>query len=241
VIYMHMGILDFLFSPRVETTSFLMLRKRIVELRSKNLYPYEYNLPQAILFPSDFWRDLIGIYKKTYKDGLERAFSIFWADGEVVFTEVNTGSDRMVKSGGSIQVKYSHHPTKNEYARKELYLDNKLLKRRDVYHKDIPKALEVQYLFNIHTHPKHIREDSTEYYNFFSAQDIKSLLQSKAIMTGVVTDKLWLLIRTDKTPANADSLTDSQVTPEYLENTLHIGVYRAGFNKKAYRYSLVKQ
>lgn len=236
-----MGILDFLFGSKIQTTSFLELHKRIVDLRASNLYPYTYNLPQAIQFPSDFWDDLINIYKKTYKDGLERAFSVFWADGEVVLTEVNTGSDKMVKSGGSIQVKYSHHPTKMDYARKELYLDGKLLKRKDVYHKNVPKTLEVQYLFNIHTHPKHKREDGSVYYNFFSAQDIKALLTSKAIMTGLVTDKLWLLIRTDQTPSSVEDLTDSQVTPEYVENTLKIGVYKADFNKKAYRYSLVNK
>ncbi|MFA5623206.1 MAG: hypothetical protein WC981_03180 [Candidatus Dojkabacteria bacterium] len=235
-----MGIFDFLFGSKIKTTTFLELHRKIVELRSSNLYPYTYNLPQAIAFPTDFWKDLINIYRKTDRDGLERAFSVFWADGEVVLTEVNTGSNKMVKSGGSIQVKYSHHPTKKEYARKELYLDGKLLKRRDIYHKNVPKALEVQYLFNIHTHPKHSRDDGTTFYNFFSAQDIKSLLTSKAIMTGVVTDKLWLLIRTDKTASSVDELTDLQVTPEYVENTLNIGLYRADFNKKAYRYALLK-
>lgn len=235
-----MSILDFIFGFRVTTVSFLELYQKIVRLRSSNLYPFATNLPQAIQFPYDFWKDLIRIYKNTDIDGLERAFSIFFADGDVIFTEVKTGSDRMVKSGGSIQVKYSHHPTRKGYARKELYLDSKLVKRKDVYHRDIPKALEVQYLFNIHTHPKHKREDGSEYYNFFSAQDIKSLLSSKAIMTGVVTDRLWILIRTDKTPSSVDSLTDTQVTPDYLENSLHIGVYVAEFNKKVYRYSLVK-
>lgn len=236
-----MGILDFLFGSKIKTISFQELHRKIVQLRSSNLYPYTYNLAQAIQFPTDFWKDLISIYKKTDKDGLERAFSVFWADGEVVLTEVNTGSNKMVRSGGSIQVKYSHHPTKSEYARKELYLDGKLLKRKDVYHRNVPKALEVQYLFNIHTHPKHVREDGKSYYNFFSAQDIKSLLESKAIMTGVVTDKLWLLIRTDKTPTSVNELTDLQVTPEYVENTLNMGLYCAEFNKKAYRYSLLKK
>lgn len=236
-----MSIFNILFGSHIQTTSFFELYKYIVKLRSSNVYPFVFNIPQAIEFPRDFWKDLIGIYEKTFTDGLERAFSVFWADGEIVFTEVKTGSDKMVKSGGSIQVKYSHHPSKKEYARKELYLDDKLLKRKDVYYKNIPKSLELQYLFNIHTHPKHSKENGDIYYNFFSAQDIKSLLSSKAIMTGVITDKLWLLIRTDKTPSNVDNLSDMQVTTEYLENTLHIGVYMAEFNKKAYRYSLVNK
>lgn len=235
-----MNILNLIFGSRIETTSFEKLRKKIVSLRKSNLYPFVENLPQAISFPYDFWKDLIKIYKRTDSDGLERAFSIFWADGEVLFTEVKTGSDRMVKSGGSIQVKYSHHPTKKGYARKELYIDEKLEKRRDVYFKNVPKSLEVQYLFNIHTHPKHTKEDGTNYYHFFSAQDIKSLISSKAIMTGLVSDCLWILIRTSKTPNSVDTLLDTQVTPEYVEKTLHMGLYKAQFNKKAYRYTYVK-
>jgi hypothetical protein len=236
-----MGFFSSIFGSGVSTTTFSQLHRKIVDLRSANLYPYGYNLPQAISFPTDFWEDLIEIYKKTDKDGLERAFSVFWADGEVVLTETNTGSESSVKSGGSIQVKYSHHPTRSNYARKELFLDGKLLKRRDVYGKDVPKALEVQYLFNIHTHPKHVKENGEKYYNFFSAQDVKALISSKAIMTGLVTDNLWLLIRTDKTPSDVSNLTDREVTPEYLENTLHIGLYKAVFNKKAFRNKILNK
>ena len=234
-----MSILDLIFASRISTTSFEQLRKKIVDLRKSNIYPYQENLPQALSFPYDFWKDLVKIYRRTDKDGLERAFSIFWADGEILFTEVKTGTDRMVKSGGSIQVKYSHHPTKKGYARKELYIDEKLEKRKDVYFKNVPKSLEVQYLFNIHTHPKHIKDDNS-YYNFFSAQDIKSLISSKAIVTGLVTDKLWLLIRTSKTPDSVEKLVDSEVNSYYVENILKMGLYRANFSKKVYRYSLIK-
>jgi len=234
-----MSILDLIFASRISTTSFEQLRKKIVDLRKSNIYPYQENLPQALSFPYDFWKDLVKIYRRTDKDGLERAFSIFWADGEILFTEVKTGTDRMVKSGGSIQVKYSHHPTKKGYARKELYIDEKLEKRKDVYFRNVPKSLEVQYLFNIHTHPKHIKDDNS-YYNFFSAQDIKSLISSKAIVTGLVTDKLWLLIRTSKTPDSVEKLVDSEVNSYYVENILKMGLYRANFSKKVYRYSLIK-
>ena len=235
-----MSIFDFLTGgSRISTTSFEQLRTKIVELKKQNLYPYTFNLPQAISFPFDFWDELIKIYRRTNNDGLERAFSVFWADGEIILTEVKTGSDRMVKSGGSIQVKYSQHPTKRGYARKELFVDEKSIKRKDVYYRDIPKTLVVQYLFNIHTHPKHIDENGNVYYNFFSAQDIKSWISSKAIMTGLITDKLWVLIRSDKTLGDVETLVDSQITPQFLEENLHIGVYKADFNGKAYRYRLL--
>ncbi len=235
-----MGVFNFFQNSKIPTTSFTQFRNKLVALRSSNLYLYDFNLPKAISFPYDFWKEVIKIYKYTDRDGLERAFSIFWADGEILFTQVKTGSSKMVKSGGSIQVKYSHHPTKDGYARKELYLDEKLLKKRDIYHKKVPKNLEVQYLFNIHTHPKHISSDNKKYYNFFSAQDIKSLISSKAIITGLITDNLWLLIRTDKTPSDVSYLLDNKVSQEYVEKDLHIGLYKAEFNKKAYRYKYVK-
>lgn len=236
-----MSIFDFLFPNKIPTISFGDLRKKIVDLRKANIYPFNENLYQAISFPDDFWKELVKIYKRTDGDGLERAFSIFWADGDIVFSEVKTGSDRMVTSGGSIQVKYSHHPTREGYARKEVILDNSTIKRKDIYYTNVPKSLEVQYLFNIHTHPKHVTESGQEYYNFFSAQDIKSLISSRAIITGLVSDSFWILVRTKSTPNDVSYLLDNQVTPEYLEDTLHIGVYKAEFNKKAYRYSLVKK
>jgi hypothetical protein len=58
-------------------------------------------------------------------------------------------------------------------------------------------------------------------------------------MTGLVTDGLWILIRSDKTRKDIENLVDSQITPEFLEENLHIGVYRAEFNKKAYRYKFL--
>ena len=58
-------------------------------------------------------------------------------------------------------------------------------------------------------------------------------------MTGLITDKLWILIRSNKTPDNLDNLLDSSITPQYLEDTLQIGVYTADFNKKAYRFRLL--
>jgi len=58
-------------------------------------------------------------------------------------------------------------------------------------------------------------------------------------MTGLITDKLWVLIRSDKTLGDVETLVDSQITPQFLEENLYIGVYRADFNGKAYRYRLL--
>ena len=58
-------------------------------------------------------------------------------------------------------------------------------------------------------------------------------------MTGLITDKFWVLIRSDQTSRNVENLVDSQMSPQFVEENLHIGVYRADFNGKAYRYRLL--
>jgi hypothetical protein len=86
----------------------------------------------------------------------------------------------------------------------------------------------------MHTHPQHI-EGNDKYYNFFSAQDIKSLILSNAVISGLITDKLWLIFRTSKTPNDVSKITDNDMNIEYLNNTLHIGVYCGAFYKTVYK------
>jgi len=72
-------------------------------------------------------------------------------------------------------------------------------------------------------------------YGFFSLQDIKSLILSQAVVTGLVTDKLWLLVRTSDTPSDVkfENFTDADITIENLKEKFKLGVYEAEFNKKA--------
>ncbi|MFA7683018.1 MAG: hypothetical protein WCX94_02625, partial [Candidatus Dojkabacteria bacterium] len=90
--------------------------------------------------------------------------------------------------------------------------------------------------FNMHTHPQHRDDRGVEYYNFFSAQDIRSLLSSNVAITGLITDKLWILIRTNKTPKNINNLTDRDINLENFKR-LSIGVYCGEFNKKVEKVS----
>lgn len=199
------------------------------------VYPAEYELPDAITFPSDFWKQTIQLYKYTRSDGLERAISVFWADGDLIVSSIVKGNEKSVTPKNNVSVKYSQHPTKREYARKEVFVDNKRYSRRDVYYKKIPKQVEVKYLFNMHTHPPHKLSDGKTYYSFFSAQDIKSLVKSNAVITGMIGDKLWLLFRTNSTPSNVEHLTDKDVTVQHLTQTLNIAIYSGEFKKKLTR------
>ena len=230
-----MGILDLLFGSS-DTTTFYQLYNKLRKWKEAKVFPFEYNLPKDISLPTDFWDKITKLNKQTISDGNERAVSIYWADGEIVVSQITTGNEKSVTTNSNISVKYSQHPTRKEYARKEVLLNNSVYKKTDIYYKKIPKKIEVAYLFNMHTHPQHQSEQGNTYYNFFSAQDVKSLINSKVAVTGLITDKLWLLIRTDKTPNNVENIQDKDMNIEYLNNTLHIGVYCANFHNK-----LVKQ
>jgi hypothetical protein len=206
----------------------------MIKWRESSVYPFLHNLPKQISFPYDFWSDVKKIHELTKKDGLERAISLFWADGELIVTSVVTGDEGSVKSNHSVNVKYIHHPTRKDYLRKEVWVDGKVLKRKDVYYKKAPKKVSVEYLFNMHTHPPHVGDDGNSRYSFFSAQDIRSLLSSNAVVTGLVSDKVWLLVRSSESPSSVD-ITDRDITIEYLKENLKFGVYVAEFNKKAIR------
>lgn len=221
------------------STSFYSFYKKMVGWRESGVYPFPYNLPSSISFPSDFWKDIIKIYKETESDGRERAISVFWADGELVLTSVVKGDERSVKSSHRINVNYIVHPTKKAYLRRELIIDGKVTKKTDIYYKKAPKKVIVEYLFNIHTHPAYELSSSSneKTYGFFSVQDINSLIHSGAVITGLITDRLWLLVRTSDTPSkvNFTEIGQGEISMEKLQENWKMGVYEAEFNQKAIR------
>jgi hypothetical protein len=225
-----MGLFDLFFGSSDSTTSFYKLYNKLKDWKKAKVYPFTYNLPKSISFPSDFWKRIIKIQKQTLADGNERAMSIYWADGELVVSPINTGNSRSVTSSGNISVKYSPHPTRKGYFRKEVILNSSTYKKVDVYEKKVPEEIDVSYLFNMHTHPRHEDSNGVGYYNFFSAQDIKSFINSNVSVTGLITDKLWILMRTNKTPSNLNQLEDKDITIDRL-NRLEIGVYSGEFYK----------
>ena len=222
-------------SNKKSSISFYSFYKKMVKWRESKVFPYSFNLPEIITLPTDFWGQVTKIYKQTDSDGKERAISLFWADDELVLTSVVKGDERSVSSKHNVNVKYVNHPTKKEYLRRELLVDGKVRKRKDIYYKKVPKKISVKYLFNMHTHPAHIYSDGTKRYGFFSLQDIKSFLLSNAVVTGLVTDKLWLLVRTSETPNDVGSILETDITLENLKERFNIVVYSAEFKKNALR------
>lgn len=230
-----MGILSFLSnifsSNSISSVSFFDLYNKIVYWQKNGVYPFPSNLPEAISFPEDFWSKVISIHKMTLEDGNERAISVFWIDGELLLTSVAKGDESSVKTNNNISVKYVVHPSRKDYFRKEITVNGSVVKRTDVYKEKIPKSVDIKYLFNMHTHPKSMNGD----FSFFSLQDINSMIGSKAVITGLVTDKLWILVRTSDTPSSVQWTSDLSVTQDSLKNDLKLGIYTAEFNRKAIR------
>ncbi len=249
-----MGILKTIFGGQdsIKTMSYYALYQRLQKWRGDGVYPAKYSLPDAITFPHDFWQKVISLYKQTSSDAHERAISVFWVDGELVLTDVVRGGKSSVQSKNQIKIAYEPILRKGryDYYKRKIWVDDKIYSQREVYHKKVPKKLDPPlYLFNMHTHPPH--ELNSGYharksnlagdyvgqnaYGYWSAQDIRSLLSSGAVVTGLVTDIFHFLIRTSDTPASADSLNDGIVTKDYLADNMSIGVYEGRFGEKIVR------
>ena len=225
-------------SNKKSSMSFYSFYLKMVKWGKSNVYPFRFNLSDVITLPSDFWAEISKIYSATNTDGKERAISLFWVDGELLVTSVVQGDEKSVISSHNVSVKYEPHPTRKGYYRKIIMENGKTIKKIDVYYKKVPKKVSVEYLFNMHTHPSHTDMYGNKIYSFFSLQDINTLLSSKAIVTGLVTDKLWLLVRTSDTPSTTGNITDSHITQQYLQNNLSLVVYQAEFNKDAIKQSV---
>lgn len=198
-------------------------------------FPYESELPDVITFPEDFWKKVIQLYKYTKGDGHERAISVFWADGDLVLSSVVKGDKKSVTPKANVKVSYTASTNKGYYTKK-VFLNDKVYSKRDVYEKKVPKnGIEVKYLFNMHTHPPHKTPDGRDFYSFFSLQDLKSLLISNVVITGMIGDKFWLLMRTNQTPSVLNNFEEKDISPESLTEQLKLGVYTGDFKGKLVR------
>lgn len=238
----------------VATTSYEKLQSKITKWKTEGVYPALYELPEAISFPDYFWKKVIQLYKETRADGHERAIAVFWADGELVLTDTVRGSTKSVQTKNQIKVSYEPilRNNKYEYYRRKIIVDEKTYSEKEVYYKKVPKKIASPlYLFNMHTHPPH--EIGTGYgvsssqlagdyvglkeYGYWSAQDIKSLVLSNAIVTGLITDTFHFIIRTNKTPSSVDFLEDSKINKKFLSEELYLAVYTGRFGEKIVRES----
>lgn len=234
-----MGLFKFItdiFSDKSgETMSYYTLYKKICYWSENNVFPNSYELKPNLSLPEDFWKKIAELSRLTRADGHERSISVFWAEDDWVVTSTIRGSEKAVTSGGSVLVRYVP-TTRREYFRKEILVDDKLYSKKEVYYKNMPKKIEVKYLFNLHTHPVHKYQNSDqEYYGFFSLQDLISQLKTNAVLSGLVTDKLWLIFRTNQSPSVLNNYEESEISVDSLKEKIKLVVYEGEFGRKMAR------
>lgn len=162
------------------------------------ILPRPVEFPKQLWFNSGFWSEVKNIFDLTFKDEHERELSVYWIDGDLVFTKHIRGERSSVTAKHSIKVTYS--PKSRDYYEKVVYFNGTVVFKKHIASSRVPKKIEIYRMFSLHTHPPHksygLNGDATVFYTFFSPTDINSLLASKDLASGLITDKVYLLFKT---------------------------------------------
>lgn len=165
--------------------------------RDAKRYPSATAWPREIYLDDRAWEGIEKLNYLTGMDNHEYETSFFFIEGETYLTTPLRGTTNFVKANHSLQVKYQISPRRKEYNR-TVILDNKIISRAPVKPNQLPRETELGFLFNVHSHPEHININGERTYSFFSDTDIRTLLSSEAMVTGLVTDGFWLVCKTDR-------------------------------------------
>lgn len=222
---------DLFFSSSSSSWDLYRLKTELVKASQNSVYPALSSLPPVIYLHTAFWKEIRSVFDLTVKDEHERELSIWYVDGDLVFTKVVRGERSQVISKHGINVRYI--PQKGtEYYTKEIKVDGHVYSNLSVHRNNLPKKIDIAYLFRLHTHPPHFYNGSgrveDRYYNFFSLTDIKSFLKSKIAATGLVTDRFWFLYKTNQSPRTIGD-DDQILTPKSLVERYKFGLYSSDF------------
>jgi hypothetical protein len=222
------GIASFFSGSSESNWDLYRFKTVILQARQHKIFPYLATLPEVIYLNNEFWKQVRSMYQLTLKDKHEREIAIYYLDQELIFTKEIRGEKSRVLAQHRVTVRYV--PQKgSEYLTKEVRVDGEVYSANSVYYQNVPKKIDLAYLFNIHTHPPHYYNQSEQledrYYGFFSLTDIRSLLKSNVAVTGMISDKCWLLIRTKESPASIHETFKERITPEILVDQFKFGVY----------------
>jgi hypothetical protein len=223
-------------SHSLRKVDFYSLRSKLADWSVHRSYPSYNVLPSVLVFPSEFWTRVTEIARHTVGDGHERAVTVWWADGEFVVTENIRGDTASVNiPENRIAVQYKPLSGTNR-AERVITINNDVYSKRSIsiYDMNKIKRVEVQYLFHMHTHPPRVDTTTDQHtYALFSSIDLKGFLTSTAAMTGLVTDELWVLAKTNRSPRDFDGEPSLVVTPDMLTSQLGLKVYHAEFGRGA--------
>lgn len=185
--------------------------------KSRGILPAAREWPEQISLTPDVWDSITKIKDYTKQEGRERSTSLFIANGDIVTTPYVRGRQSRVSSKHVVTLKYEPTHRTNWYE-KIILLDGNVYKRYTVAKDKIPSKPEVNYLFNIHTHPPHKTESGEIYYNHISETDLKGLLASNALCMGLAIDKFWLVCKTNTVGAQIDFELLQSITGRFTVN-----------------------
>lgn len=171
--------------------------KFLKKWRDAKRYPPLSVWPREISLDSKAWDGIQRVYNLTRMDGHEYETAFFFVDGDTFLTTPMRGSRDQVTASHSLQVKYEVDQKKRVYYR-NVIIDNRVVAKSTIKPTQLNANTQVGYLFNIHTHPQHLNSFEQTTYSFFSDTDIRTLLGSSALISGLVTDRFWLVGKTDK-------------------------------------------
>lgn len=188
-------------------------------------------LPFGLSMQPLFWEKTKELWQYTLKDGHEYAVSVWWAAGDVVVTPPERGDTDAVTSNYTLTVRYD--PVDSAYAYKTVSVNGTSVFNQSIRYEDIPKEGKSSILFHLHTHPPHYLDNektNPPMYNFFSAVDVQSFLSSNAAIFGVITDKVYLMVKPSNFIRPSAPFSDVDVTPEFLTRMFNIAVYEGSWN-----------
>lgn len=181
-------------------------------------------LPEAELYPKSLsidsmvWDEVVNLKKFTSKYNYEHSTAIFDIDGHQIATPAQKGTKESVVSSYKISLKYK--PKVRDWYEKQIFINGKLRHKFQVKRNDISSKSEIISLFTIHSHPAR-KSGDREYFSFFSMVDINSLLSSKSLCMGLVTDRLLMACKHKGSPnvlSEEQKSILSKVNDRYCKN-----------------------
>ncbi len=171
--------------------------KFLKKWREARRFPPSSGWPPTVTMDKKAWEGIEKVYNLTNIDNVEYETSFFYLEGETYQTTPLRGEKSRVVSNHTMQIKYEVDQRRRMYYRNVL-LDGKRIDKKAMKPEKITKNPEFGFLFNIHTHPQHLNYSGSPTYGFFSDTDIRSLLSAEAMLSGLVTNKFWLVGKTDQ-------------------------------------------
>jgi hypothetical protein len=184
-------------------------------------------LPTLLSMQPVFWQQTKYLRDYTEKDMHEYAVSVWWADGEIIVSPPQRGDLESVNTEYSVRLEYV--PNDTMYAIKTVYINEQVVLTQSIRYEDIPKESVITMLFHMHTHPPHFVENERR-YSFFSAVDIRSFLSGNTAISGIITNKLYLLVKPVDVVKSVPEFTDEDITANYLRQVLGIAIYEGDWN-----------